>query len=243
MYDNQTATQSNSRRDFLVGAATFFAAQALSPLEAAAASTDNGEIRSTNDISHSLLNILKHNTTNLGSGGYRRLYEDYEGVINDIRFSRNSLKAPKLSDVGIYDGLEVVALMHEADLLRIAGNNIIVEGEKIDIVGMPTLKSDRRLNDAWKYLNNLKSLQNYIRVEEIWQRANNGKNLPQSVGVGILGSYGDVAKSDLFYKKMKYVVDDLLDGDLAKKAPKKYKNFLESKKKYVEQRLPRLAKN
>ena len=144
-----------------------------------------------------------------GSNGYRSAYDKYETSINN---TRNSAKGLSLDQAQKYKGLEIVALMWQAYLLKDqAGNNVITNNDGlIRVSGLPEIKSDRKINDAYKLYNLLISLQNYEKVEEIWKEAKkHGKEFPYSVNIPKLGERGNIARLDTVYERMKQAVEEL----------------------------------
>ncbi|MBI2659121.1 hypothetical protein HYX05_03425 [Candidatus Woesearchaeota archaeon] len=240
-----TQSTDYGRRNFLynllvAGAATALPKQ-FSPLEATAAEAGKkfqsvkrpdgpSEIAELILQNINKLNRFHKNGNSVSPLVYRDVSADYALAAESARKNSTSSDADKS---GEYKGLEVVALMWQAELLRNKVRVNIVTDETIQIAGLPKINAKRNLGDAYIGDNLFKALQNYERVAVILQK--HGQNLPNEVGIGILGEYGTIATPYWVYYRMNQTITKLLET-----ADKRYHSALQKKKKKVDQQLERL---
>lgn len=226
------------RRDFLNAAGLFAGDLVLnngrvtkSLLEgtAEAAQKHIQEIKKTPDsiehIVNPLYDAIEATRWGRNSNGYRSVYDKYETAINN---ARNSAKGLSWKQAQKYKGLEIVALMWQAYMLKEqAGNNVITNNDGlIRVSGLPEIKSDRKVNDAYGFYNLLRALQNYEKVEGIWKEAKkHGYDFPYYSDVPKLGERGNIARLEFVHARMIQTIDALM-----KVAPENYLNSLNAKR-------------
>lgn len=174
---------------------------------------------------------------------YGEIYNTYDHAIESVKKYFEYAKNPDWRIAREYKGLEVVALMWQANfLMGIVNRNIIFTGETIKIEGLPIIKANHKIGDAYTGNNLFRALQNYERVLQILSESKGKgsvdyKGLPNFVGAGILGDFGEVASPQKVYERMSKTIQ-LLMGN----ADKKYYTALERKKKQVDKKLENLNK-
>lgn len=240
------------RREFLkyaagavAGVATLGLASKLEGIaEAASSKNTRGATKtnsdfpviSTDSIADKISKALNQTKVGLSPLGYRRAFDLYNFAIEDAIDGSNQ---PNIDDRGKmrYDGLNIIASMEQARLLReLANSNVIVPGEEIRIKGLPRITSNRQAGDSYKIFNYLKALENYQAVEAIFEKAQ-GRTFPKNLGIRILPFEGKIIDREFLYGRMIETINLVMND-----YPDSYASKLASKKSEVEKKLKDLRR-